>query len=256
MKNLFNVDGQIWIKKQGQNFIGKGRIELLENIEVYGSISKAAKHMKMSYKAAWDSVDIMSKLAQEPLVTRVSGGKGGGGTIITSYAKELIYSFKEIQALNQSYFELLEYSFNEKVDDDYKASPSFTRLSGVISELLLNNENYEVKILLNSKQVLYSINSKDFIREKDLKVGDKINFLIETSSIVLHTSLNTNSSRNILKGKVIKQDDDGINSNITIDCENNDIIHAKITSQSSRNLNITIDKMVYAQFKAYNISII
>lgn len=256
MNNLFTVDGQLWIKKNNQNFIGKGRIELLENIELYGSISKAAKHMKMSYKAAWDSVDIMNKLAKNSLVTKISGGKGGGGTVITSYAKELIYSFKEIDALNKSYFELLEYSFNEKIDEEYKEAPSFTRLCGTISQLTLNNENYEVEILLKSEQVLYSINTKDFIIKKNINIGDEIDFLIETSSIVLHTNLNDNSARNILLGKVIKQDDDGVNSNITIDCSCNDIIHAKITSQSSKKLAISLNKMVYAQFKAYNISII
>ncbi len=48
----------------------------------------------------------------------------------------------------------------------------------------------------------------------------------------------------------------GINTNITIDCENDDVIHAKITSASCEKLNISINETIYAQFKAYNISII
>ena len=32
----------------------------------------------MSYKAAWDAIDTMNNLAGEPLVERMTGGKGGG----------------------------------------------------------------------------------------------------------------------------------------------------------------------------------
>ena len=99
MKKLFDVDGNVWIRKDDRGFIGKGRVELLQNIQIYGSISKAAKKMKMSYKAAWDSVDIMNKLSNKPLVTKVTGGKGGGGTVITAYAKELIRAYLEVSSL-------------------------------------------------------------------------------------------------------------------------------------------------------------
>merc|ERR1711879_678955 len=98
-----NIDGNIWIKKENQNFIGRGRVELLQNIQIHGSISKAAKAMKMSYKAAWDSVDIMNKLANKPLVSKITGGKGGGGTVITSHAKELIQAYEEISKLHKIY---------------------------------------------------------------------------------------------------------------------------------------------------------
>ena len=91
------LQGRFWMSKSQQNFLGKGRIELLLLIEETGSITKAAKMMKMSYKAAWDSVDIMNNLSEYPLVSRVKGGKGGGGTELTPYAKELITTYKILQ---------------------------------------------------------------------------------------------------------------------------------------------------------------
>ena len=54
-------------------------MELLTKIAECGSITQAAKSIKMSYKAAWDAVDQMNNLAGEPLVERVTGGKGGIG---------------------------------------------------------------------------------------------------------------------------------------------------------------------------------
>ena len=75
------IKGNFWIEKNNKSFLGKGRIELLKNIEKYGSISKAAKEMKMSYKAAWDAIDIINKLAKKVVVEknkRWQRGRCGG----------------------------------------------------------------------------------------------------------------------------------------------------------------------------------
>ncbi|PAF52527.1 LysR family transcriptional regulator [Helicobacter sp. 13S00477-4] len=88
---------RFWIKKENKNFLGKGRIELLEHIKTTGSISKAAKNMKMSYKAAWDSIDSMNRLSKEHLVESNNGGKGGGGTAITPEGQRLIIAFKRLE---------------------------------------------------------------------------------------------------------------------------------------------------------------
>ncbi|WP_294893646.1 winged helix-turn-helix domain-containing protein, partial [Sulfuricurvum sp. RIFOXYD12_FULL_44_77] len=84
------IDGRFWLTKEGQSFLGAGRIELLERIDKTGSINAAAKEMKMSYKAAWERINGMNLLADQPLIERLTGGKGGGGTKLTPYARELI----------------------------------------------------------------------------------------------------------------------------------------------------------------------
>jgi len=257
MNNLFDVDGNIWIKKDNRGFIGHGRVELLQNIQIYGSISKAAKQMKMSYKAAWDSVDIMNKLSPKPLVTKVSGGKGGGGTVITSHAKELIQAYEEISKLYRNYFQTLENSFNDQLSDTSSQEPAFCRLSGTISMMRNVDDNYEISIKLKSGQLLTSIENKKFVIEKDFKVEDEINFLIETDNIVLTKNNQMNSSaRNRIFGKVVSIHDDEINSNITIDCGDEDIIHSKITSSSCKKLELKVEDEVYASFKAYNVLIL
>lgn len=59
-------------------FLGDTRIRLLEAIAIYGSISQAAKKVPLSYKAAWDAIDNMNNLAEQPLVLRSAGGRQGG----------------------------------------------------------------------------------------------------------------------------------------------------------------------------------
>lgn len=256
MKNIFDVDGNIWIKKDNRSFIGRGRVELLQNIQIHGSISKASKAMKMSYKAAWDSVDIMNKLANKPLVTKVTGGKGGGGTVITSHAKELIQAYSEISTLYKNYFGTLQNSFNEQISDSFQKEPTFSRLSGTIFMMKNSEDNYEISIKLKSGQILTSIENKKFVVERSYQEKDEISFLIETDNIVLTKKEQNSSARNRLFGKVLSIYDDEINTNITIDCGEKDTIHSKITSSSCKKLGLKIDDKVYASFKAYNIIIL
>jgi len=71
----YSLNGRLWLSQNDKSFLGNGRIELLEQIDATGSISKASKNMKMSYKAAWDAIEVMNTLSQEPLIQRVSGEK-------------------------------------------------------------------------------------------------------------------------------------------------------------------------------------
>jgi molybdate transport system regulatory protein len=44
---------RIWIETAEGPYLGTGRIMLLKNIKRYGSMLKAAKALKMSYRQAW-----------------------------------------------------------------------------------------------------------------------------------------------------------------------------------------------------------
>jgi molybdate transport repressor ModE-like protein len=60
----------------------------LEAIDRRGSISQAAKDVDLSYKAAWDAVDAMNNLAEQPLLIRAIGGQHGGGSYLTAHGRE------------------------------------------------------------------------------------------------------------------------------------------------------------------------
>ncbi len=75
----------------------------MRNIMDTGSISKAAKMMGMSYKAAWDDIDAMNKLADAPLVVRVAGGKEGGGTKLTEAGVNTLRYFDSLQLVLEQF---------------------------------------------------------------------------------------------------------------------------------------------------------
>lgn len=94
---MYKINGSIWIEGEKGAFIGLGRVMLLENIKKSGSISEAAKSMKMSYRQAWELVNSMNKQSEKPLVEKTSGGAGGGGTMVTKEGERVIKLFKELQ---------------------------------------------------------------------------------------------------------------------------------------------------------------
>ncbi|WP_299778596.1 LysR family transcriptional regulator [uncultured Formosa sp.] len=88
------IKSRIWIEKDGKPFIGYGKIELLKKVESEHSITAAAKALKMSYKKAWNLLNDMEQLADQPLLVKSIGGKSGGSSTLTDYGKQLIEEFE------------------------------------------------------------------------------------------------------------------------------------------------------------------
>src|SRR6185436_2364265 len=77
--------------------IGPGKIQLLENIETCGSISAAGRAMDMSYKRAWDLVDEINRICRQAAVERQTGGKNGGGAVLTPFGRSLVARYRKIE---------------------------------------------------------------------------------------------------------------------------------------------------------------
>ena len=92
----YKIKSKIWIESNGQILLGEGRVSLLKAIDETGSLNKAAKLLKMSYKKAWGLIDDVNSRAEESVVTKNIGGKSGGGTVLTPYGKTLIQTYEEI----------------------------------------------------------------------------------------------------------------------------------------------------------------
>ncbi|MFV0237858.1 MAG: winged helix-turn-helix domain-containing protein [Flavobacteriales bacterium] len=108
----FKVKSRIWIESEEGVFLGEGRIHLLRLVDELGSISKAAKELKMSYKKAWFLLDSMNKQAPMLILMKKTGGKNGGGAELTKYGKKIIHDFEQ---LNSSCWGFLEDEF-QKID--------------------------------------------------------------------------------------------------------------------------------------------
>jgi len=77
------VSGRLWVERDGETFLSWGRVVLLERIRDHGSISAAARSMKMGYRHAWELVESMNSSSPKPLLRTQTGGARGGGAELT-----------------------------------------------------------------------------------------------------------------------------------------------------------------------------
>ena len=80
-----------WIVDEDDNaIIGKGRMEILDNIEKTGSINQTAKMMKMSYKAVWSKI----KATEKHLDIVIVHADRKEGSRLSKEGKELLEKYR------------------------------------------------------------------------------------------------------------------------------------------------------------------
>ena len=93
------------IGEEGNWFFGPGGAELLERIDEYGSVRKAASSMDLSYSKAWKIIHRSEEGWKRSLVERTTGGRGGGKSTITEDARKIIFLFRELERKTGMYAE-------------------------------------------------------------------------------------------------------------------------------------------------------
>ena len=82
--------------------IGPGKAALIEAIDRTGSISAAARDMGMSYRRAWDLVDIMNRCFRRDLVTTATGGSGAR---VTAFGRDILARYRAMEETAQASIE-------------------------------------------------------------------------------------------------------------------------------------------------------
>ena len=91
------IKSKLWIEVDGEPVFGRGRSFLLRAIDKHGSINRAAKEINISYRRAWSYIKAMEERLGIELVQRKSGGKNGGGAVLTEKAKEFLRKYEEME---------------------------------------------------------------------------------------------------------------------------------------------------------------
>ena len=112
----YKIKSRIWIEADNNILLGEGRVALLEAIDETGSLSKAAKSLKMSYKKAWSLIDALNNRAEKPVISTSIGGKGGGGAKLTPYGKALVNAFN---AINENCWKFLDGEMKKQLYNDF-----------------------------------------------------------------------------------------------------------------------------------------
>ena len=91
------VRGDIWVECASRPVLTDAGADLLEQIEVCGSLSEAARRLRFAYRRAWVLVDTMNRSWPRPLVSTATGGKRGGGASLTDAGRHVLGVYRDVQ---------------------------------------------------------------------------------------------------------------------------------------------------------------
>lgn len=238
------------------------RLNLLIAIDEIGSISGAAKRVPMSYKAAWDAIDAINNLCPTPVVVKETGGKGGGGTKVTPYGKNLIKTYSILQKEHEKFLSQL----TKMTDFNTGALKSIQRVAmqisarnqiqGTVEFIDSGKINSQVYVKLKSGYTLVSVITNDAVEALGVKIDDEVTAFFKSSSVLITTDLTLNiSARNKFQGKIEKLHIGEVNAEVIIGIGNSDRIASVITSNSIESLKLEEGMEVSAIIKATDVMI-
>ncbi|MFN3739472.1 MAG: winged helix-turn-helix domain-containing protein [Thermodesulfovibrionales bacterium] len=91
------IRSKLWIEVGGEPVFGRGRRFLLQAIDRYGSINRAAREINISYRKAWSYIKSMEERLGIKLVERQAGGRNGGGARLTDEARDFLRRYEALE---------------------------------------------------------------------------------------------------------------------------------------------------------------
>lgn len=258
---MFQLTGMLSLQAGDRTLGGHDRIELLAKIGETGSISAAARAVGMSYKGAWDAIDAMNNLADEPLVVRATGGRYGGGTRLTAYGEQLIRAFKLLEVEHRRFVEQFR-----TLDEASLRNLSLVRrlmirtsarnqFSGKVVVVRNGTVNDVVELEIAGGQRIVATVTCESTQHLGLVPGREAMALIKASSVLIGLPSESMrlSARNQLAGRVTRITRGAVNAEVTIQLDGGSVIVAIVTNESIETLDLEEGAAVVAIIKASSI---
>lgn len=246
--------------KQSQS--GQRRLELLSKIDSLGSLASAAKVCGMSYKGAWQAVEAMNQLAEEPLVLTQKGGSGGGGMVLTKAGKSLISAYLLFN-------EQMQHWMRELVDSSPEMMGQLDLMRRIAMKTSARNmfhgsvthiekDDVNCEVILRTPQGLDIVAqiTPASLERLDLDIGSDVYALIKASWVILSENSGNPlkvSARNQFCGEVVRIDQGKVNSEVMIQLEGGQQLSAIVTHKSVDVLGLVEGEHCCALIKASHV---
>jgi molybdate transport system regulatory protein len=241
--------------------MGADRVALLEAIRDQGSITGAAKLVGLSYKGAWDAIQVLNNLFERPLVAAQPGGRGGGTAGVTAEGLAVITAFHRVQGELAHALSGLERMLRDPAAPESMfwslamKTSARNALRGVVSRVIDGAVNAEVSLTVAPGVEITAVITRQSVADLELAPGRAAIALIKSSFIILAAadeSLRT-SARNRLAGTVSRIEDGAVNCEVTLDLEAGKTLTAIVTMQSARDLGLEVGAPAMALIKASHV---
>lgn len=214
---------QIDFEKALREQIVDKRIDILRRIEQLGSISEAARSAKISYKAAWQALEMLSEAVGGPVVEKAVGGAKGGGAKITELGRSLLTA---AAALSKVKAQLAD---KDILSDQNK----FSELA--VSSLRMSVRNIIPCVIesihggLSMNKVILRVCEGQYIRSSvtiessqllDLKEGKQVLALFKASAALVSTEEKVEPKTSVLSGQVCRLPQQNKGGEVTIKLPN------------------------------------
>jgi molybdate transport system regulatory protein len=210
------------------------------------------------------------------LVERLTGGKGGGGTILTPEGKKVISQFRIIQEEHRKFLVNLE----ERLEDSISFQNFLRRLAmkvsarnvfagtvgkisarkvfaGTVGKISKGAVNAEVSLTIKGDAAITAIVTNGAIDNLGLKEGADAYAIVKASSIIIGTDLHEAkvSARNIFCGTISKIIEGPVSTEVDVEIGGGNTVSAVITHESSKRLELKTGGHACALFKASSVII-
>lgn len=258
---MFELKGALSLHAGERQLAGHDRIELLAAIGETGSISAAARAVGLSYKGAWDAVDAMNNLSDEPLVVRAAGGRRGGGTELTARGRQLVEVFRAVAAEHARFVQQLGALGSDSLRDLQLMRRMMFRTSarnqfaGTVAAIHPGAVNDTVELALAGGQRLVASITRESTRALGLAVGSEAIALIKASSVLLGVAdaAVKLSARNQLAGRVAGIERGAVNAEVAVDLDGGGVMVAVVTNASVDALELAEGRPVLSIVKASSV---
>lgn len=172
---------RLWLEAENRQVVfDQVDAMLLRWIMETGSLSRAAKKVGLSYRAAWGRIKRLEKTLGRPLVVMRAGGRGGGGSRLTGEGEKLLSSFRRLR----------KHLFNALDEGEFWAHASY-RLSArnVLPARIVGLEKGPVvsklKLEVEGPVTLLSVITSEAVEDLKLSVGDRVYAVVKATDVIV-----------------------------------------------------------------------
>lgn len=255
------VEGSLWVAVGGEPLGGHGRMALLRAVAEHGSITHAARALGISYKGAWDAIDAMNTRAGQPLVERVTGGRGGGSTRLTERGERLVARYAQVDAVHQRFVALLA-AHSMDLDQDFSLlkvlnvkTSARNQWLGMVAAVHAGAVNDEVEVELPGPLRLTAVITRDSTEALGLQPQQPVIVLVKSSAVLLATGLAGArlSAGNRFEGTVRSVRPGAVNAEVTVEAAHGLAVVAIVTQAAVEELDLAPGVPVTALVKASDV---
>jgi molybdate transport system regulatory protein len=251
-------DALLVLRGGGRLPVGRDRIAMLQAVATHGSITAAAKALGYSYKTVWDGLAAINNLLPRPALQTQSGGRGGGGAILTEEGHRLVAAFHRLEERLSAISASITREGTEALQDPplWSFAMKTSARNAFHCEVAAVNAQVELQVTDTSR--IFAVITRQSADDLQLAPGRSVLALVKSSFVLLGRLDDATrvSVQNRLDGTVLDRVDGGVNTEIEIDIGGGKTLTSVITRHSADVLGLRTGEPVSALFDAGHVILV